>query len=191
MKIDIDIKSILIVILINIILFLKNCQEPSIVFETKTETKTEYKEVEIEKEIYVPEYYEKIVTNLDTVLINNPIDTLEILKEFYSKFYYRDTISLDTLGFIVINDTITQNKIISRDFNSKLIIPEKTIKETVYVHPRLFFMGPSMSFTGKGFDRAQWDFYMKDKKNRLYNLGLGVNDRGDALISTGIKWEIN
>ena len=191
MKIDIDIKSILIVILLGIILFLKNCQEPQVKFETKTETKIEYKEVEIEKEVYVPEYYEKIVTNLDTVLVNNPIDTLEILKEFYSKFYYKDTISLDTLGFIVINDTITQNRIMSRDFTSTLIIPEKTIKQTVYVHPRLFFTGPSMSFTGEGFDRFQWDFYMKDKKNRLYNLGLGVNNKGDGLISTGIKWEIN
>jgi hypothetical protein len=192
-KFNIDIKSIIILILILIILFLRNCQGPSVVIEEKviTETVTEYKTVEVEKEVYVPKYYEKIVTDIDTLLINNPIDTLEILREFYAKFYYQDTISLDTLGYIVLNDTITQNKILSREFVSSFQIPEKTITQTVFINPRIFFMGPSVSFTDTGFDRAQWDFHMKDKKNRLYSVGLGVNNNGKPLISTGFKWEID
>lgn len=192
MKFNIDIKSITILILILVILFLKNCQSPDVVIEEKriTETVTEIKTVEVEKEVYVPKYTERIITNIDTIIVQNPIDTLEILRDYYTKYLYSDTLQLDTLGYVIVNDTITMNKILSREFSSTLNIPETTIKETIYLNSRLFFMGPSMSFTGNGFDRAQWDFYYKDRGNRLYNIGLGVNDRGEALFNTGMKFEI-
>jgi len=192
MKFNVDIKSLIILILILVILFLKNCQSPNVVVEEKTitETVTEIKTVEVEKEVYVPKYTERIITNIDTVLVQNPIDTLEILKDYYTRYLYSDTLQLDTLGYVIINDTITMNKILSREFSSTLSIPETTIKETIYLNSRLFFIGPNISFTGTGFDGAHLDFYYKDRGNRLYNIGLGVNDRGDALFNTGIKFEI-
>lgn len=189
----VDIKSLIILILIIVIVFLRNCQGEQIVFEEKVvyDEKIEYVEVEIEKEVYVPKYTERIITEIDTLLINNPIDTLEILRDYYTKYFYKDTLSLDSLGYVVLNDTITENKILNREFTSMIIIPEKTIEKTVYLNSRLFFMGPSISFYDQGLNTAQWDFYYKDRKNRLYNLGLGVNDRGKAVFNTGFKWEIN
>ena len=188
----IDIKSIIILILILIIIFLQKCQSSgtSIEKEIVTETEIVYETVEVEKEVYIPKYKEKIVNNFDTLIVKEPIDTLEILKDYYSKYYYQDTISLDTLGYLVINDTITQNKIYSRDFKSKINVPTTFVTNTIYLNKYKFFMGPSMTFDQRGFDDASWELLIKDKKDRVYTLGLGVNRDGNTAFTGGIKFRL-
>ena len=65
----------------------------------------------------------------DTVYcqLPNKIDTVTVLREFYSKVTYRDTIfNNDTLKLIV-RDTITMNGIASRDVDYTIRIPETKI----------------------------------------------------------------
>ena len=63
------------------------------------------------------------------VEIPSNIDTVKILKDFYSKVVYKDTLKLqDKLGFITINDTIYKNGILNRVWNAniKQLIVNKT-----------------------------------------------------------------
>ena len=48
------------------------------------------------------------------VKIDTIIDTVEVIKEYYTKNYYQDTIINDTTAFVVIMDTVYKNEIISR-----------------------------------------------------------------------------
>ena len=84
--------------------------EPKVI----TNVEIKWDTVTINKEVYIPKWKTKVITEYqsDTVLINAPIDTLEILKDFYSKNVYVDEIILDSLGKITITDTITQNIIL-------------------------------------------------------------------------------
>ena len=56
------------------------------------------------------------------------IDTALILSDYFSKYYYQDTILNDTFGLIILRDTITQNKISYR--NPHISIYPRLIKQT-------------------------------------------------------------
>ena len=114
-----DIRNLIILVLIVVILLLRQCSgdggkitpsEPTIV--TKVETK--YDTITIDKKVYVPKWKTKIVTQVDSILVNTPIDTLEVLKDYYAKNVFVDKIKLDSLGFVTITDTIWKNTLFNR-----------------------------------------------------------------------------
>jgi hypothetical protein len=79
------------------------------------EGNTIYVEVEVPVEVFIP----------------IEIDTMEVLQDYYSTRVYTDTLKVDSLGYVAIRDTISQNKIIGRWYDAH--INERTIKETITV----------------------------------------------------------
>ena len=65
----------------------------------------------------------------DTVEVQKvlKVDTLEILKDYFEKYVYLDTIPIDTLGYVSIIDTLSQNRILYRKPTINIQIPTKTI----------------------------------------------------------------
>jgi hypothetical protein len=62
----------------------------------------------------------------DTISVNNPVDTNAILKEYFAKHVYKDTITIQD-GSIAITDTISKNAIFGRSVSAS--ITHKVIKE--------------------------------------------------------------
>lgn len=120
-------KNIIILVLILVILmmsksFLKPNPAPIVI--TTTDTTTEYKDTTI----YRPgKSIVKDTTIYDTIPFLVPADTMAILKDYFAKNVYEDTI-LFAEGNVVLKDTISQNKILGRTFKSN--IAQKTIKVT-------------------------------------------------------------
>src|SRR6056300_473502 len=121
-----NIKNIIIVILVIVIILMQQCHGTSFDFSlfpkkdkqltegtviTKIETK--WDTVKFDSLVYVPKYRVRVDTVHDTTL--KDIDTLSVLKDYYAKYFYTDTLDLDSLGNIIINDTISQNSIIFRE----------------------------------------------------------------------------
>ena len=72
--------------------------------------------------IYVPQPSDTV-----RVVIPAKVDTLTVIKEYYSKVVYRDTIfNNDTLK-LVLRDTVYQNGIASRQVDYTLHLPEQKI----------------------------------------------------------------
>lgn len=63
-------------------------------------------------------------TIYDTTISFVNVDTNAILKDFFAKNVFKDTLVLPE-GFVSVNDTISQNKIYGRSFNAQ--ITQKTI----------------------------------------------------------------
>jgi hypothetical protein len=123
-------------------------------------------------------YHETIVEK--EVIIPTVIDTMALLKDYYSKVLYKDTLILpDSLGIVALNDTITQNKILGRTFNAS--VKQRTIKETTIVKElpktKLFY-----GLEG-GFNKADFvssvgaGVLINTKKDKIYQLGLGVTNQ--------------
>ena len=123
-------------------------------------------------------YHETIVEK--QVIIPTVIDTMALLKDYYSKVLYKDTLILpDSLGIVALNDTITQNKILGRTFNAS--VKQRTIKETTIVKElpktKLFY-----GLEG-GFNKADFvssvgaGVLINTKKDKIYQLGLGVTNQ--------------
>lgn len=137
------------------------------VIKTKVVTKKGediYHETIVEKEVRIPAI----------------IDTMALLKDYYSKVLYKDTLHLpDSLGTIALIDTITQNKILGRTFNAN--VKQRTIKETMIVKEPAR-MQVYYGLNG-GFNKADVvssigaGLMLKTKTDKIYQFTLGVNNR--------------
>ena len=190
-----NLKNILIVVLIIIILLMRACSGNSTPKQGKTkivtETKTEYVTVEKKVNVYVPKIVR--VTKVEWLPSEStPIDTADILSEYYAQNEYSDTLSLDTLGYVVINDVITQNQISSRDFTYKLDIPKVTTTTTIteYINRRELYYGFGMAGNMSQLNYVGAELMYKNKKKQAYGLGVGINQNLQPIISGRIYWKI-
>lgn len=190
-----DIRNLIILVLIVVILLLRQCSgdggeitpsEPTIV--TKVETK--YDTITIDKKVYVPKWKTKIVTQVDSILVNTPIDTLEVLKDYYAKNVFVDKIELDSLGFVTITDTILKNTLFNRLVESEIIIPTTTVTQTEYINPREFYVGFGLNGTSKQFNYVGGSILYRTRKKQAFGLGIGLNDQFQPIISTQFLWKL-
>ena len=144
-------------------------------------------------------YHETIVEK--EVIIPAVIDTAALLKDYYSKVLYKDVLVLpDSLGTVAVTDTISQNKILGRTFNAS--VKQRTIKETTIVKelPKTkFFYGFEGGFNKEDVvSHVGMGFLVNTKKDRIYNLGIGVANRVvdgtngglTPYINGGVYWKI-
>ena len=190
-----DNRNLIILVLIIVILLLRQCSgdggeitpsEPTIV--TKVETK--YDTITIDKKVYVPKWKTKIVTQVDSILVNTPIDTLEVLKDYYAKNVFVDKIELDSLGFVTITDTIWKNTLFNRQVSSDIIIPTTTVTQTEYINPREFYIGFGLNGTSKQFNYVGGSILYRTRKKQAFGLGIGLNDQFQPIISTQFLWKL-
>jgi len=121
------------------------------------------------------------------------IDSLAVVKEYYSKIVYKDTLNLDEDGgTIAITDTVSQNKIIGRLW--KASIKQKTIHDVTIVKE----LPKTQVYIGgtAGFDEDNIvnfvgpSLLLKTKQDRVYSLGVGYGTDKNVSIQAGIYWKI-
>lgn len=152
---------IVIALLLGYVIYLKECT-PAIEPETITVRDTIYKpKIDTIYKPYTNTIYKdtgstKIVTITKTDTV---IDTVLLIQDYLSKVTYTDTILNDSKGFIVVNDTIYKNRIISRYNQIKLY------KKRVKNH---YFIGGGLS---GGMKRVglQVSAAMLSKRKNLYS----------------------
>lgn len=189
------IQSITIVILVIVILLMQQCNgKKSEPVETKvvTVTETVWDTLEVEKKVYVPKWRTKILKETDTVevIVQQEVDTVSILKDYYTKYVYNDTLFLDSLGYISLTDTITQNKIITRNPNYHIQIPTKTLKETIYVNNREFYAGFGARTNGSSINWMGLEGLYRNKKGNIFTIGLGTDTENKLSVGGSIHWRI-
>lgn len=184
------INHIIILLLIGVILYLRACEskkpDPEPVIITKEIVR--WDTVRISTIEYVPQWKEKQVPKWDTVI--EPVDTSEILKDYFARYFYEDTITLDTLGYIVIQDTVTENKIVYRGIDPVLGIPTTIIDKTVYLNNNEFYWGPSVTGRLDGLTFVGADLLYRNKRRQMFKVGLGVGPELTPSVSLGYYMRI-
>lgn len=182
-------QSVLIVILALIVIYQgqcskKNIAEPEVIIRVETKMDT----VIINKTEYVPKWRTRV--DVDTIMI--PIDTMEVLKDFYAKYFYSDTLNLDTLGYVLVNDTVSQNQILSRRFTSKIKIPTTTITitEKHFINRNEFYWGLGVQGNKDQLNYLGGELLYKNKRGRQYGIGLGIDQDFQPVGSARIYWKI-
>ena len=199
---SIDLKTLLIVGLIALLVFTRGCNDKDITKggTTVVNGKTYQNITQVVDTIYVPTkqtVYKpgKTIYKETPVFVAMPreVDTVAILKDFYSKEVYKDTLKLnDGLGYVSVIDTVSQNKIIGRVWNSqvnKIIVKDTKIVKKAPVNQ--LYIGAV-----GGFDRVNIVNYVgptlvfKTKKDKLYSLGIGYGTNKQISLQGGIFWKI-
>jgi len=176
----------------------------------KQETDTIYVEKEVQVTKYVPKYITKEV--IKEVEIPVDVDSLAIIKDYFSKVTVTDTLNLDydfpkqvtdslgnkpasSLGYGILTDIISQNRIESREIDWFFKIP--TVYNTTIVKelPKLEFyygFGLGMDQTN-GLGNFTGNLLVKTKKMNIYGLNIGMsNQLGQykPFVGSSMYWKI-
>lgn len=127
----------------------------------------------------------------NTVYVDVPsnVDTNSIIKNFYSQVVYKDTLRLsDSLGYISVIDTIFNNSISGRKWES--YVNKFTVKETLYLKedPRLQMFAGGFGGYNSGLNSVYFGptIMLKNKKENTFNIGIGVGNGKEVLVQGSI-----
>jgi hypothetical protein len=133
----------------------------------------------------------------DTLWKSIDVDTMAIIKNYFAKLIYKDTLKLDdSLGTIVVIDTISENKIVGRVWEAN--VRERIVKELTIVKEmpkRQVFIGADATFNKVNLlNSVGGGLIYKDKRDALYKFNLGLSNTGDQLlpyVGGGVYWKIS
>jgi hypothetical protein len=95
-----------------------------------------------------------------------------LLRNYYARVCYRDTLLNDTSALIVLSDTLSQNRIAARklSFKNKRCSEVRYITQRIYPSPpaqRHYYAGAALGGNGSSFSFGP-SFLYEDKSGRLY-----------------------
>jgi hypothetical protein len=187
-------------ILVAIIFLQRSCNgeqvlsdpQPIITTDTiwKTTHDTVYKKVSVIKKEYIKLQGEQYTSG-------ETIDTCKtrfenLLKEHLVRTVYSDTLKLDSLGTIVVRDTVWLNKLYGKreyikdykiPFVTKTITKPTPPKRQMYIGGNLFGNANSMQSITPGL-------LYKNKKDQIYQVNVGINFDGTITYGLGAYWKI-
>jgi hypothetical protein len=133
-------------------------------------------------------FYNKAVY---TTVPSGKVDTVYILKEYYTKRFVSDTIN-DSLLHVVINDTVYNNAIQHRKLTYKLIKPIQTIitntvTNTIVAPNKLHAYYGLGIIANKQYLGIAPELSLQDKNKRIYTIGYDfINKNYMARIAVKI-----
>ena len=199
MKKILDVRHFIILVLACALFFLRG--------DNNTITKEIVKEVPgevIHDTIPVPEYIEGEIVYLDSIVYVPTlvqVDTAEILKDFYAKILYSDTIKLNNnQGFVYLSDSISKNNIVSRKWSAS--IKPKIVREPAPEPPKVrnqVYVGLNGAWSEKDWvNSIGTSVLFKTKDDKIFQVGVGVANRTfdgvsggfTPFINGGVYWKI-
>lgn len=197
---------ILIAVLIAIIVLQRECSNPgSAAGKPKADTVRTVDTVYVPKIVEVntkPKLKKSIPGTLPQPFVPKDSSYATLKQQFDSlaKAYstiniYQDSISLDTLGHIMVTDSVQYNLLKERKAVASLKIPKITEKVTIreYEQPvRQMYIGGglsgSQSLTGVTADAS---LLYKTKKDHIYSISTGINTSGQLIYGFHTYWKIS
>ena len=218
---NMDIKTVAIIVLC-VFLLLRNCSNGD--SETRDIVKVDGKKYElldqkvVEKTVKVPTYVPKYITKevIKEVKIPADIDSLAVVRDYYTKVTVRDTLQLNydfpeevkdslgnkppsNLGYGILTDVIGQNSIQSRDVDWYFKIPTVYNTKIVKDLPKTqLYYGFNLGLNKTDiFSSVGGGLILKTKKDKLYQLNIGLMNQPTPTstltpyIGGGIYWKLN
>ena len=158
-----------------------------------------YKDTTRSKPVFIKGERDTLLESSVYYLPSSNYDSLYVqyntLKEqFLSKNIYRDSVQIDTFGYVKVIDTIQKNQSLGRSFIQDLKIPEKTITITNTISPlpkrQLYIGGGILGNKDDIVGQIQAGLLLKNKKDQLFGLSTGINVNGSVQYGVSSYWKI-
>lgn len=116
----------------------------------------------------------------------------KLVEDYIASNIHKDSIKIDSIGYISITDTITKNKLAGRktSYNFKYPIITNTITLPSVAKTQLYFGGGIENKPMTGTTELNLGLLLKNKKDQIYNIYGGVDTRGDYQIGVQSYWKI-
>lgn len=193
---------LLILVLLGVIVYLRTCSRPAEVKPPVVDIIRETTYQVIHDTVRLAPVIEKQfvagnqVKIIDTEWIDNTreVDTARILRNFFATNYYPYRY-VTKYGEIIIQDSISQNKIRSRRVINNQRIPTVTTTKTITLQPKpswQIYIGGSL-LGGKenvlsGFGP---DILLKTKRDQIYQVGAYYTTQGTIAYRAGMLFKLH
>jgi len=187
-----NIQTIIIVVLVVVIILLRECKngkEPEPEIERIVKIETKYDTIVKNIPTYIPEYRTRVVTKTIHDTVKLTIDTASILEDYFATYAYIDTVDADSIDLIIF-DTISQNKILSRSIDYSLIYPTTTITKEKIINKREFYIGFGLYGNKSQINYLGSEFMLRTKKKQAYGIGIGVNNELKPVGGFKMYWKL-
>ena len=152
-------------------------------------TPTEIKEYRTKEELY------SFIVEYDTTVKYKDVDTAAILKDYFAKRLTIDTLKLnDSLGFVIVTDTIKENRIWHRAYLAN--INQKEIHDTMWISPvptPKLYIGINGGFTKTQLPNTiGLSLMYQTPKDKIFGLGVGLQN-GPTIapyVNGSVYWKI-
>lgn len=187
----------IIIVLVLIILFLRECSGTKCpatpIHKTDTVWQHSIQTVTVEKPvpvIKVVQLKSEPITVIDTLFVTQyeHVDSLAILKDYETKRIYKDTLHSE-YGTVVLNETVTQNKLLNRQATFNFSVPSVTKNIPAKMRNKVFMgleLGGTNTFVAGGLQGA-----LLTKKDDLYNIGVDFTTQSSFYFHFGFFWKIH
>ena len=138
--------------------------------------------IKIISEKYLPDpNYDKLVLQYQ-----------ELVKLHLAKNIQKDSVQIDSIGFVKVTDTVQNNVVQNRKWEYNIKYP--IIKETIIEPPKKV----NQLYIGGGLQGNQYNIInsinggilYKNKKDQIYGLSVGINTNGQVVYGVSSYWKI-
>jgi len=183
-----------------LIIFLDRCNKPVqpeapkivrdttwVVKESFTTTRPQVvKTIEVHDSIITKEYVP------DTNYAKLVVQYQEVVNQLLAQNILKDSIRIDSVGYVKIIDTVKKNLIVGRSVQSAITYP--IIKETVTIPQKkvtqLYLGGQVSGSQGQLINGLNGGLLLKNKKDQIYGVTVGVNTDGNISYGLQSYWKI-
>lgn len=138
--------------------------------------------VKIISEKYLPDpNYDKLVLQYQ-----------ELVKLHLSKNVQKDSVQIDSIGFIKVTDTVQNNVVQNRkwEYNIKYPIIKETVIQPSKKVNQLYIGGGLQGNQYNMINSINGGILYKNKKDQIYGLSVGINTNGQVVYGVSSYWKI-
>ena len=138
--------------------------------------------VKIISEKYLPDpNYDKLVLQYQ-----------ELVKLHLSKNVQKDSVKIDSIGFVKVIDTVQNNIVQNRkwEYNIKYPIIKETVIQPSKKVNQLYIGGGLQGNQYNIINSINGGILYKNKKDQIYGLSVGINTNGQVVYGVSSYWKI-
>lgn len=165
------------------------------VYQDATDTLPEYTPrpdtIYLPKPVFV-KGKDSIIYQTDSFAAWQPVDTAAILKDYYSTVYYQDSAVIQH-GKVFINDSVRENRIVSRYITTRLQVPVITNTVTI-VEPaknKVFFSISGATSRKLNYGAGKAGFLFLTKRDLGIEAQTGIDTYGNWIFEGGVKLKLS
>lgn len=116
-----------------------------------------------------------------------------LLSLYFAKNIMKDSLKIDSIGYVHVKDTVTKNLISGRTYTYDLKYP--VITTTITLPPdrkNQFYIGGSLQGTMTNpVNQINAGLMLKNRKDQLYGIYTGMNMHGELQFGVSSYWKIH
>jgi hypothetical protein len=187
----------ILIILIGLLIFLKSCDSGSdIKIKPKRDTvwihkdSVVYSKPKIINTVLV-KYKERSPEYLpDTNYKNLVVQYNKLADKFLASNIYKDSLKIDSLGYVIVNDTISNNLLKKRSFVYNFKYP-KVIEYIPEKKRNQIYYGSGVVLGDQSLQAINIGAILKTKKDHIWGVNVGINSNQQIIYSVQTYWKLS